>query len=165
MSEVPQKNKVNASDNNLISTGNDKKNVGKLNILSKNSSKKRDFETTKQTSETYKKGKITLIIASVLIFLTITIAVLIIGHFKYGWFMKKNDLVIIQNREVNLVSRFVEQKKASNYYDVEGLSEDQRIKDNIVSTDFIVGINKRKKINSIFDFKENDYLYESFLLI
>ena len=103
MSEVPSKNKVNASDNNLISAGVDKKNVGKLNILPKNSSKKRDFETTKQTSETYKKGKITLIIASVLIFLTITIAILIIGHFKYGWFMKKNDLVIIQNREENLV--------------------------------------------------------------
>ena len=165
MSEVPSKNKVNASDNNLISAGVDKKNVGKLNILPKNSSKKRDFETTKQTSETYKKGRITLIMASVIIFFTIAVAVLIIGHFKYGWFMKKNDLVIIQNREVNLVSRFVEQKKASNYYDVEGLDEDQRIKDNIVSTDFIVGINKRKKINSIFDFKENDYLYESFLLI
>ena len=165
MSEVPQKNKVNASDNNLISAGNDNKKVVKLNILQKNSSKKRDFETTKQANETYKKGRITLIMASVIIFFTIAVAVLIIGHFKYGWFMKKNDLVIIQNREVNLVSRFVEQKKASNYYDVEGLDEDQRIKDNIVSTDFIVGINKRKKINSIFDFKENDYLYESFLLI
>ena len=35
----------------------------------------------------------------------------------------------------------------------------------MISTDFIVGINKRTKINSIFDLSEADYLYESFLLI
>ena len=79
--------------------------------------------------------------------------------------MKKNDLVIVQNRQENLVSRYLEKKSAINYYDVEGLDDNQRNKNYIISTDFIVGINKKTKIDSIFDLAEDDYLYESFLLI
>ena len=79
--------------------------------------------------------------------------------------MKKNDLVLVQNREVNLVARYLEKKFASNYYDLEGLDQNKRIQNNTILTDFVVGINKRTKINSIFDLSEPDYLYESFLLI
>ena len=61
-----------------------------------------------------------------------------------------------------LVQGFSENKSATNYYDLE---KDKIIKNNMVSTEFIVGINKRTKINGIFDFAEEDYLYESFLLI
>ena len=107
-----------------------------------------------------KKRNISII--SILIFFVILVLVLIIGHYKYGWFKKKNDLVIIQNREVFLIQGFSENKSATNYYDFE---KDKIIKNNMVSTDFIVGINKKTKINGIFDFSEDDYLYESFLLI
>ena len=79
--------------------------------------------------------------------------------------MKKNDLVLVQNRELNLISRYLEKKYSTNYYDLEGLDKNKRIQNNIISTDFVVGINKRTKINNIFDLTEPDYLYESFLLI
>ena len=78
---------------------------------------------------------------------------------------KKNYLIIEQNRAENLVDEYKEKKMAYNFYDFEGLNENQRINNNTVITDFIVGINKKTKINSFLDFKENDYLFESFLLI
>lgn len=107
-----------------------------------------------------KKRNISIIF--ILAIFVILFLVLIIGHYKYGWFKKKNDLIIIQNREVFLIQGFSENKSATNYYDFE---KDKIIKNNMVSTDFIVGINKKTKINGIFDFSEDDYLYESFLLI
>lgn len=54
---------------------------------------------------------------------------------------------------------------ATNYYDVEGLDDVQRNKNYIISTDFIIGTNKKTKINIIFDLAEDDYLCEWFLLI
>ena len=157
--------KIDESNNKIIDAGGSLKKNFNLNIVKNKPIIKQDNELIKPNNKTYKKGKITIIMASVLVFFTITVAVLIIGHFKYGWFMKKNDLVITQNRQENLVSRYLEQKTASNYYDMEGLDNDKRISNYTVLTDFIVGINKKTKINSIFDFKENDYLFESFLLI
>ena len=65
--------------------------------------------------------------------------------------MKKNDLVLVQNREVNLVSRYLEKKYSSNYYDLEGLDQNKSIQNNTVLTDFVVGVNKKTKINSFFD--------------
>lgn len=112
-----------------------------------------------------KRKKLFIIIISISVLLILTGIVLIIGHFRYGWFMKKNDLVLVQNREVNLVARYLEKKFASNYYDLVGLDQNKRIQNNTILTDFVVGINKRTKINSIFDLSEPDYLYESFLLI
>ena len=79
--------------------------------------------------------------------------------------MKKNELVLAQNREVNLVSRYLEKKYSTNYYDLEGLEQNKSIQNNTILTDFVVGINKRTKINSIFDLSEPDYLYESFLIL
>ena len=112
-----------------------------------------------------KRKKLFFIIISISVLLIITAVVLIIGHFQLGWFMKKNALVLAQNREVNLVTRYLEKKYSTNYYDLEGLDQNKRIQNNTILTDFVVGINKRTKINSIFDFSEPDYLYESFLLI
>ena len=57
-----------------------------------------------------KRKKITIIIISIFSLLIIASIILIIGHFKFGWFMKKNELVLVQNREVNLVSRYLEKK-------------------------------------------------------
>ena len=112
-----------------------------------------------------KRKKIAIIIISISALLIITAIILIVGHFKLGWFMKKNDLVLVQNREVNLVSRYLEKKYSSNYYDLEGLDQNKSIQNNTVLTDFVVGVNKKTKINSFFDLSEPDYLYESFLLI
>ena len=112
-----------------------------------------------------KKKKILMILLSVLLLLIISAIILIIGHFKLGWFMKKNDLILVQNRELNLVGRYKEKKYATNYYDLEGLDQNKKVQNINISTDFIVGINKRTKINSIFDLSEPDYLYESFLLV
>lgn len=119
------------------------------------------------TSKSHKIRKSTIITISILIFLIIFVAVLIIGHFKYGWFMKKNDLIIEQNRQENSILQYKEKKIAYNYYDLAGEdeNENEKINKNTLLTDFIVGMNKRTKMNSFFDFKENDYLYESFLLI
>ena len=142
---------------------NNKNNQDKINksfnIIQSNISEKPVNETAKPSISHMKRN---ISIISILVFFAIIVVVLIIGHFKYGWFRKKNDLVIIQNREVYLVSGFSENKSATNYYDLE---KDKIIKNNDVLTDFIVGINKKTKINSIFDFSEEDYLYESFLLI
>ena len=112
-----------------------------------------------------KRKKIVIIIISISALLIIAAIILIVGHFKLGWFMKKNDLVLVQNREVNLVSRYLEKKYSSNYYDLEGLEQNKSIQNNTVLTDFVVGVNKKTKINSFFDLSEPDYLYESFLLI
>ena len=112
-----------------------------------------------------KRKKLFITIISISVLLVIAGVVLIIGHFQFGWFMKKNDLVLVQNREVNLVARYLEKKYSTNYYDLEGLDLSKRTQNNTILTDFVVGINKRTKINSIFDLSEPDYLYESFLLI
>ena len=112
-----------------------------------------------------KKRKIILISICFLSLLLIASIIIIIGHFKLGWFMKRNDLVIVKKREANLVSRYLEKKYACNYYDLEGMDENQKVQNNSVITDFIVGLNKKIKINKIFDFSGPDYLYEAFLLI
>ena len=90
-----------------------------------------------------KKKKILMISLSVLLLLIISAIILIIGHFKLGWFMKKNDLILVQNRELNLVGRYKEKKYANNYYDLEGLDQNKKVQNINISTDFIVGINKR----------------------
>jgi len=110
-----------------------------------------------------RKKKLIIILVSISLLLIIAGLILIIGHFKFNWFMKKNELVLVQHREMNLVTRYIEKKNAINYYDFE--RSDKKIQNIMISTDFIVGINKRTKINSIFDLTEADYLYESFLLI
>ena len=58
---------------------------------------------------------------------------------------------------MNLVARYLEKKYSTNYYDLEGLDLSKRTQNNTILTDFVVGINKRTKINSIFDLSEPDY--------
>ena len=165
-----QKQSGNKNIENILNKkGSDSKQPGNLafNIVSNNPKEKPVDELIEQTPRYHKKRKAVIFSISIIIFLSIVAVVLIVGHFKYGWFMKKNDLIIEQNRKENLVLGYSEKKAARSYYDLDGLDSDE---DNIinnyeVSTDFIIGINKRKKINSFFEFKENDYLYESFLLI
>jgi hypothetical protein len=161
----------NESKNKILPPGDDiNKNIKSLNIIQiKHKKDLEDLVENEPKTETqiasHKKRNLIIIIAIILGFLILAAIILIIGHFKFGWFMKKNDLVIVQNRQENLVMRYLEKKSATNYYDVEGLDDDQRNKNYIISTDFIIGINKKTKINSIFDLSEDDYLCESFLLI
>jgi len=171
MFNIDKKIQNNESKNNILPPGGDTNKKRKsLNIIQPKH--KKDLEDLVENEPkkeaqiaSHKKRNLIIIIAIILGFLILAAIILIIGHFKFGWFMKKNDLVIVQNRQENLVSRYLEKKSATNYYDVEGLDEDQRNKNYIISTDFIVGINKKTKINSIFDMVEDDYLCESFLLI
>ena len=139
----------------------------KFNINPGNSNEKQKIDDLiDQTPRPQKNKKVIIITAiSISVFLIILVTVLLVGHFKYGWFKKKHDLIIEQNRAENLVAEYKEKKIAYNLYDFEGLNESQRINNNTVLTDFIVGINKKTKISSFLDFKENDYLFESFLLI
>lgn len=162
-----QLKKSNDVDRNKIPTSgrviNKKRNVEKKIKSSCDEALKKEQNNLPTIFSKRKKLFITIISISVL--LVIAGVVLIIGHFQFGWFMKKNDLVLVQNREVNLVARYLEKKYSTNYYDLEGLDLSKRTQNNTILTDFVVGINKRTKINSIFDLSEPDYLYESFLLI
>ncbi len=162
-----QLKKSNDVDRNKIPTSgrviNKKRNVEKKIKSSCDEALKKEQNNLPTIFSKRKKLFITIISISVL--LVIAGVVLIIGHFQFGWFMKKNDLVLVQNREVNLVARYLEKKYSTNYYDLEGLDLSKRTQNNTILTDFVVGINKRTKINSIFALSEPDYLYESFLLI
>ena len=167
-----QKNKsINVTNNDLILKGSDNNKNEKLNfnIIGNNQNnpvKKQDL--IPPTPKSHKIGKKTIIRVSIIVILIIIATVLIIGHFKYGWFKKKNDLIIEQNRQENLVQGYTDKKFAYIRYDLGGEKDKNNINNinnNTVSTDFIVGINKKTKINGFLDFNENDYLYESFLLI
>ena len=61
---------------------------------------------SKSPSNKISKKKMIIIIISISLFLIITGLILIVGHFRFDWFMKKNELVLVQNREVNLVTRY-----------------------------------------------------------
>ena len=159
-SESKNSNEIE-NDTNLSSKRNINKNIEKQQISTGDEHLK--TESKNPSNKFSKRKKIIIITISISLFLIIAALILIIGHFKFDWFTKKNELVLEQNRELNLVARYLEKKYAINYYDLEGL--DKKIQNNMISTDFIVGINKRTKINSIFDLSEADYLYESFLLV
>ena len=154
-----QLKKSNDVDRNKIPTSgrviNKKRNVEKKIKSSCDEALKKEQNNLPTIFSKRKKLFITIISISVL--LVIAGVVLIIGHFQFGWFMKKNDLVLVQNREVNLVARYLEKKYSTNYYDLEGLDLSKRTQNNTILTDFVVGINK--------SLSEPDYLYESFLLI
>lgn len=112
------------------------------------------------------KKRIIIIISLFSLNLLLIIAIiLIIGHFQYDWFKNKKELVIIVDRKVNYVSRYLENKKATNYYEFEGLNETQDIKNYSLISDFIVALNKKERIDKRYDFSDIDYLYEVFLLI
>ena len=122
---------------------------------------------TDKKSKIDKKNKRTIIIValSILGLLFIVGLVLLIGHLGFGWFKKKKDLVVQPKRENYYVSRYLENKNSTNYYYYEGENETQKLQNFSIVTDFIVAINKKNKIDKIYDFNEIDYLYESYLLI
>ena len=114
------------------------------------------------------KSKTKIIKKVLLCFLGILIivgSVLLIGHLNKGWFKKKKNLVVIQKREEDYISRYLEIKNSTQYYYVEGENETQKVQNFTILTDFIVTINKKNKIDKIYNFNEIDYLYESYLLI
>jgi len=116
--------------------------------------------------ENTKKKKVMLIIAVAFISLAIiTALILIIGHLGFSWFKSKESLVINRIREENLVSRYSEAKKSVNYYNYEGVDENQQIQSHSIDTDFIVGLSKKERVDKIYDFKNIDYLYESYILV
>ena len=154
-----------------INNKNNKIEVEKNSIGSQDSQRK-----IKNTPEKiYKKEPITkihskkkiIVIATVSFIglVLITLIVLIIGHLCFGWFKNKEPLIIEKIREENLVSRYSELKSSTNYYNYEGVEEGQKIKNHLVSTDFIVGLNKKDRLDKIYDFNNIDYLYESYILI
>lgn len=112
------------------------------------------------------KKKIILIISlSSLALLLIIGIILIIAHFRYDYFKNKKELVVNVDRKVNYISRYLENKKATNYYEFEGLNETQKIQNYSIIDDFIVALNKKERIDKRYDFSDIDYLYEAFLLI
>ena len=154
-----------------INNKNNKIEVEKNSIGSQDSQRK-----IKNTPEKiYKKEPITkihskkkiIVIATVSFIglVLITLIVLIIGHLCFGWFKNKEPLIIEKIREENLVSRYSELKSSTNYYNYEGVEEGQKIQNHLVSTDFIVGLNKKDRLDKIYDFNNIDYLYESYILI
>ena len=140
INEIPNKNKEA-----IIKTKNDDKN---------NISKEKKLK---------RKKTLSIIIISVFASLIlITGIIFLIGYFAFNWFKKKQDLIVEIKRDENLVMRYLEVKNVTNYYDIEGLSEVQKRKDDSLVTDLIVGINKKTKTEYL---REIDYLYEAYLLI
>ena len=154
-----------------INNKNNKREVEKNSIGNQDSQRK--IKNT--TEKIYKKESITkiqskkkiIVIATVSFIglVLITLIVLIIGHLCFGWFKNKEPLIIDKIREENLVSRYSELKSSTNYYNYEGIEEGQKIQSHLVSTDFIVGLNKKDRLDKIYDFNNIDYLYESYILI
>ena len=112
-----------------------------------------------------KKKIIVIVIVSFIVLTLITLTVLIIGHLCFSWFKNKEPLIIEKNREENFVSRYSEVKKSINYYNYEGVDEGQKIENHLLNTEFIVGLNKKERLDKIYDFNNIDYLYEAYILI
>ena len=112
-----------------------------------------------------KKKIIVIVIVSFIVLTLITLTVLIIGHLCFSWFKNKEPLIIEKNREENFVSRYSEVKKSINYYNYEGVDEGQKIENHLLNTEFIVGLNKKERLDKIYDFNNIDYLYEFYILI
>lgn len=124
------------------------------NIKNETPIEKTDNKTKKNNS-----NKLILFILLFLSLILISFIILMIGYFCFDWFKKKPDLVVQIKRDENLVTRYLETKKATNiYYSDKG----SKIQNYTIETDFIVALNKKTKLSN---FREIDYLYEAFLLI
>ena len=127
------------------------------NIKNNTPQEKIEIKTKKNKNNSSQK-----FIRFLLIFLSLIIIsfiILMIGYFYFDWFKKKQDLVVQIKREENLVTRYLESKKASNIYYAD---KGTKIQNYTIETDFIVALNKKTKLSY---FREIDYLYEAFLLI
>jgi hypothetical protein len=133
---IPNCERINDDEDFFSMTMNEKKVIGKTDItndliiidpknfgekIKKNFNIIQSYDMQKPVNEPPKPSisnkKRNISIISILVIFVILVLVLIIGHYKYGWFKKKNDLIIIQNREVFLIQGFSENKSATNYYD------------------------------------------------
>jgi len=132
-----------------------KKLPGKQEIKpKKNTSKKQEIKPKKNTSN--KLFRFFLIFLSLIL---ISFTILMIGYYYFDWFKKNQDLVVQMKRDENLVTRYLETKKASNIHYAD---KGTKIQNYTIETDFIVALNKKIKLSY---FREIDYLYEAFLLI
>ena len=135
----------------------------KVKIFTKNDIK--ESINIKNEKNNPKKKKIIIAIVSLISLVLITGIVLIIGHLCFSWFKNKEPLIIDKIKEEKLVSRYSEVKKSINYYNYEGVDEDQKVQSHSLNTDFIVGLNKKERLDKIYDFNNIDYLYEWYILI
>ena len=91
--------------------------------------------------------------------ITITIATFLVGYFAFGWFQKPQDNVIQNTYHKDQVMLFKEVKTMRT----EVKSPDQRESlDQIITTDFLVMVNSKKKLNY---FGEIDNLYNATLIL
>ncbi len=149
------------ASNNLIKNNNSMSiNMDLIEKANSNNS-----SSTENKTNNSKKRLILIISLSSLTLLLIIAIILIIGNFQYGWFKNKKELVIVIDRKVNYVSRYLENKKATNIYKFEGFNETQEVKKYSIISDFIVVLNKKERIDKRYDFSDIDYVYEAFLLI
>ena len=174
-----EKEKANNSlinSNNSISQSTDQKQKQNNSLIKSKSSitqniglKEKPNNINSSSSENKnnksKKKKILIISLSCLVVLLIIGIILMIGHFQYDWFKHKKELVIVTDKKVNSVQRYLEKKNAINYYEFNGVNETQEIQNYSIITDFIVAINKKERIDKRYDFSDIDYLHEAFLLI
>lgn len=118
---------------------------------------------TKSQNISQPKGKrIYLIICTIISVVLIAGTTLLLGYLYGGWFQTKQDLIVEVKRNEKMVTRYLETKNVTYYYDIDNLEEAKRYVNNTITTDFIVGINSKKRMRY---FGEIDYLYESLLLI
>lgn len=92
MFNIDKKSQNSESKNNILSPGGDiNKKRKSLNIIQ--AKHKKDLVENEPTKEaqiaSHKKRILIIIIAIILGFLILAATILIIGHFKFGWFMKK----------------------------------------------------------------------------
>jgi len=136
-----------------------------LNVLTEKNVNNKENKTPPEKPENKTKESnsnsrgLVLFLLIFLSLILISFAILMIGYFCFDWFKKKQDLVVQIKRDENLVTRYLETKKASNIYYAD---KGTKIQNYTIETDFIIALNKKTKLSY---FREIDYLYEAFLLI
>ena len=158
--ELPKQSKTNRNIMHTNNSINEIPNTNKEVIIKTKNEDKNNISKEKNLK---RKKTLLIIIISVLASLILIAGIIfLIGYFAFNWFHKKQDLIVEIKRDENLVMRYLEIKNVTNYYDIDGLSEVEKRKDDSLVTDLIVGINKKTKKEYL---GEIDYLYEAYLLI
>ena len=158
--ELPKQSKTNRNIMHTNNSINEIPNTNKEVIIKTKNEDKNNISKEKNLKR--KKTLLIIIISVLASLILITGIIFLIGYFAFNWFKKKQDLIVEIKRDENLVMRYLEVKNVTNYYDIDGLSEVEKRKDDSLVTDLIVGINKKTKKEYL---GEIDYLYEAYLLI
>ena len=146
------------NSNRYLVSGNE--NQKELTVNQENNIKnKTPPENPKNKTKINKSKKLIIFLLIFFSIIIISCIILMIGYFCFDWFKRKQDLMVQIRREENLVTRYLETKKASNIYYADNGT---KIQNYTIETDFIVALNKKTKLSY---FREIDYLYETFLLI